>query len=267
VKADPTGVLTGAHFIDGDHAACEGAIAAGCRFVAGYPITPSTEVVERFSQRPAGRGRPRHLFKATNAALSLLFASSLATSALADVPIETVGESASLPPFKHSWFWSNDALTRRVTLNDFETNSTIASIDGTGQSIAVIGRSNIDLTDVRAFRKNFGLPANDPQIVLAGSDPGILTNGDEIESYLDVEWAGALAKNATIKFVVSASTATTDGIYLAAQYAVSHNVAPILSLSYGLCEEYMGDSGNHINRITLNTNDSWTIQLNSDYFC
>jgi 2-oxoglutarate/2-oxoacid ferredoxin oxidoreductase subunit alpha len=51
VKADPKGVLTGTHFIDGDHAACEGALAAGCRFVAGYPITPSTEVVERFSHR------------------------------------------------------------------------------------------------------------------------------------------------------------------------------------------------------------------------
>ena len=51
VPADPKGVLTGLHFIDGDHAACEGAIAAGCRFVAGYPITPSTEVVERFSAR------------------------------------------------------------------------------------------------------------------------------------------------------------------------------------------------------------------------
>ena len=51
VKADPAGVLTGAHFIDGDHACSEGAIAAGCRFVAGYPITPSTEVVERISER------------------------------------------------------------------------------------------------------------------------------------------------------------------------------------------------------------------------
>jgi 2-oxoglutarate/2-oxoacid ferredoxin oxidoreductase subunit alpha len=51
MKADPAGVLTGAHFIDGDHACCEGAIAAGCRFVAGYPITPSTEVVERIAER------------------------------------------------------------------------------------------------------------------------------------------------------------------------------------------------------------------------
>lgn len=51
MHADPVGVLTGAHFIDGDHACSEGAIAAGCRFVAGYPITPSTEVVERIADR------------------------------------------------------------------------------------------------------------------------------------------------------------------------------------------------------------------------
>ncbi len=51
MKANPKGVLTGAHFLDGDHACCEGALAAGCRFVAGYPITPSTEVVERFARR------------------------------------------------------------------------------------------------------------------------------------------------------------------------------------------------------------------------
>ncbi|MFQ6048120.1 MAG: 2-oxoacid:acceptor oxidoreductase subunit alpha [Phycisphaerae bacterium] len=51
MKADPEGVLSGSHYIDGNHACCEGAIAAGCRFVAGYPITPSTEVVERIALR------------------------------------------------------------------------------------------------------------------------------------------------------------------------------------------------------------------------
>lgn len=51
MKTDPRGVLTGIHYIDGDHAACEGALAAGCRYVSGYPITPSTEVVERFAAR------------------------------------------------------------------------------------------------------------------------------------------------------------------------------------------------------------------------
>jgi 2-oxoglutarate ferredoxin oxidoreductase subunit alpha len=51
MKADPRGVLTGIHFMDGDHACCEGALAAGARFAAGYPITPSTEIVERFASR------------------------------------------------------------------------------------------------------------------------------------------------------------------------------------------------------------------------
>jgi 2-oxoglutarate ferredoxin oxidoreductase subunit alpha len=51
MKADPVGVLTGAHYLDGDKACAEGAIAAGCRFLAGYPITPSTEVAERVSER------------------------------------------------------------------------------------------------------------------------------------------------------------------------------------------------------------------------
>ena len=51
MKADPAGVLTGRHYLDGNHACCEGALAAGCRFAAGYPITPSTEVVERIARR------------------------------------------------------------------------------------------------------------------------------------------------------------------------------------------------------------------------
>ncbi|MGO9520006.1 MAG: 2-oxoacid:acceptor oxidoreductase subunit alpha [Candidatus Korobacteraceae bacterium] len=51
MHADPAGVLTGSHFLDGDHACCEGALAAGARFSSGYPITPSTEIVERFASR------------------------------------------------------------------------------------------------------------------------------------------------------------------------------------------------------------------------
>lgn len=44
-------VLTGTHFMLGDHACAEGAIAAGCRFFAGYPITPATEIAERMARR------------------------------------------------------------------------------------------------------------------------------------------------------------------------------------------------------------------------
>ncbi|MDR3556541.1 MAG: 2-oxoacid:acceptor oxidoreductase subunit alpha [Syntrophobacteraceae bacterium] len=44
-------VLTGEHFLNGDVACAEGALAAGCRFFAGYPITPATEVAEHMSKR------------------------------------------------------------------------------------------------------------------------------------------------------------------------------------------------------------------------
>jgi 2-oxoglutarate ferredoxin oxidoreductase subunit alpha len=51
MHADPSVILTGAHYLDGDHACSEGALAAGCRFFAGYPITPSTEIAERIARR------------------------------------------------------------------------------------------------------------------------------------------------------------------------------------------------------------------------
>lgn len=44
-------VLTGRHFMMGNIACAEGALAAGCRFAAGYPITPATEVAERLAER------------------------------------------------------------------------------------------------------------------------------------------------------------------------------------------------------------------------
>ena len=118
------------------------------------------------------------------------------------------------------------------------------SITGSGQSIAIVARSNIKLADVRQFRTFFGLPANDPQIIVNGTDPGIFSSGEETEADLDVEWSGAVARNATIKFVVSKSTNSSDGIDLSAQYIVNHNLAPVMSTSFGLCEASLGSSGN-----------------------
>jgi uncharacterized membrane protein len=116
-------------------------------------------------------------------------------------------------------------------------------LDGTGQSIAVLGRADITLTDIETFRKNVGLPAKDPQVIVNGADPGYPGCADEMESTMDVELAGAIAKNATIKFVTSKS-GTTDGIELSAQYAVNNNVAPIITVSYGECEAALGNAGN-----------------------
>jgi hypothetical protein len=117
-----------------------------------------------------------------------------------------------------------------------------SGIDGTGQTIAVVGETNINVNDVDSFRSLFGLPKNTPKVILNGPDPGIV--GDEPEALLDVSWSGAVARNANIDLVVSASTESSLGVDLSALYIVDNNLAPVLSESYGICESALGNAGN-----------------------
>jgi Pro-kumamolisin, activation domain/Bacterial Ig-like domain (group 3) len=120
-----------------------------------------------------------------------------------------------------------------------------AGIDGTGQTIAIAGRSDINPSDVDAFRSYFGLPTKKLNVIYNGANPGMVYD-DESEADLDVEWSGAVAKNATIDLVVSGSTDTTDGIQLASQYIVDNNLAPVMSVSFGNCEAALGTAGNQL---------------------
>ncbi len=132
-------------------------------------------------------------------------------------------------------------------------------IDGTGQTIAIVGTSSINLSDVDSFRSIFGLPAytaaNAPAIVSGnGSTLQICTSSsatavcginDLIENTLDVEWAGAVATGAKIVLVSSASKSATDDTVLdSASYIVQNKTAPIMNMSYGLCELAMGTAYN-----------------------
>jgi subtilase family serine protease len=114
-----------------------------------------------------------------------------------------------------------------------------AGTTGTGAAIAIAGRSNINLSDVESFRSIAGLAANTPLVIVDGTNPG-LVSGDQSESTIDVEWSGAVAPAAAINLVTAASTATTDGIDLASAYIVNHATAPVVSVSYGSCEQEMG---------------------------
>jgi pseudomonalisin len=49
------------------------------------------------------------------------------------------------------------------------------SISGSGQSVAILARSNINVADVCQFGTAFDLPANNPQIIVNGVDPGVLS--------------------------------------------------------------------------------------------
>ena len=117
-----------------------------------------------------------------------------------------------------------------------------ANVNGAGQTIAIVARTNIDAQDAHNFRSLFNLPANDPTVILNGPDPGI--GPDEGEADIDVQWSGAAAPGATIDLVVSESTEITDGIDLSALYIVDNNLAGVMSESYGSCEFFLGTAYN-----------------------
>lgn len=117
--------------------------------------------------------------------------------------------------------------------------------NGDGQTIAIVGESDINLQDVNAFRTMFGLPVPAKlNTIVSGTDPGTDPGGLETEADLDVEWAGAVAPNATIDLVLAQDTEASLGVDLAAQYAVDNNIAPVLNESFGICEFFMGNADN-----------------------
>lgn len=126
-----------------------------------------------------------------------------------------------------------------------------AGTNGSGQTIAIINDSNINVTLANQFRTLFGLPANPPQVIIDGNDPGIDginnpdgPNYDSAEAYIDVEWSGAVAPEATIDLVIAADTDLEQGLILAAEHAVYGDIAPVISLSFGQCESLLGSNTN-----------------------
>lgn len=115
--------------------------------------------------------------------------------------------------------------------------------DGTGQRIAVVGQSAVDIEDTRAFRRRYNLPVNDPEMILypGSADPGRTNDGDEIEGNLDIQWVGAIARRARVTYVYGTSAV------LAISYAVERNVAPVLSVSFTVgCEAMISQGTMHV---------------------
>jgi subtilase family serine protease len=126
-------------------------------------------------------------------------------------------------------------------------------IDGTGQKLAIVGQTDIYLADLVDFRTGFSLPSftcttggtglitncntTNFAYTLLGTDPGSPSLGDLFESDLDVEWSGAVARNAQIIFI---NAETTNGVNDALAYAISNTTAPVISMSYGACEREAG---------------------------
>lgn len=119
-----------------------------------------------------------------------------------------------------------------------------ASITGTGQAIALVGQSAIQVSDIEAFQSAAGLTVKDPVQVLVPNtgDSAInpIESGDESESDLDIEWSGAIAPGATIQFVYTGNSSNNSGAFDALVYAIDQDLAPIVSSSFGTCEADLG---------------------------
>jgi subtilase family serine protease len=133
--------------------------------------------------------------------------------------------------------------------------SAATPIDGTGEKLAIMGQTDVYLADLVNFRSGFSLPAvfsgctatsgvltscttsgtANFQYILTGTDPGVST-GDLSEADLDLEWSAATARGAQIIFVNSAPA--DGGVFESFYYAIDSDpvTAPVISLSYGLCE-------------------------------
>ena len=125
---------------------------------------------------------------------------------------------------------------------------------GAGQSIAIVGQSDLSTDtnhgnqyDVVTFRNVSNLPPVNLQVVLVPGDrdPGIVSN-DVDEANLDVEWSGAVAKDANLIYVNS-----QNALFSAIPYAIDQDLAPVISVSYGLCEAQLSSS--EINTLTTVT--------------
>jgi hypothetical protein len=146
---------------------------------------------------------------------------------------------AKLVPGARPQFTGTDG-THALAPGDYATiyNAGPAGIDGTGITIAVVARSNLfnSGSDISDFRNVFAMPAGTLNIVLNGPDPGDLGGNEEFEATLDASWSGAIATGATIDFVVSASTNTTDGVDLSELYILENNVGSLMTESFSSCE-------------------------------
>ncbi|HEY1692816.1 MAG TPA: protease pro-enzyme activation domain-containing protein [Polyangiaceae bacterium] len=137
-------------------------------------------------------------------------------------------------------------LGKRVGLGpeDFATIYDVAplyaaGIDGTGMKVAVAGQTSLIATDYSTFRSTFGLSATQPDMILVpGSGSPAESAGDLGEANIDTQWAGGIAKNATLEYVYAGDNPAYS-VLDAYAYVVNQglDIAPVVSISYGGCEQ------------------------------
>ncbi len=172
--------------------------------------------------------------------------------------VQSIMNLSSFRPKPH--VKAKPSFTSAQSGNNFLTPKDVATVyditaaynsgyTGTGQSIAVVGQSEVYLSDVENFQNAAGLAVKDPTLVLVpDSGSPAVSSGDEAESDLDMEYSGGIAQGATI-YLVYVGGNSNYSVWDSINYAVDTRIAPIISVSYGDCETDLGSS----NYATLNS--------------
>lgn len=137
------------------------------------------------------------------------------------------------------------AASHYITPNDFARIYSVdavynSGVDGTGQAVAILGRSRVLAADITNFAAFASRPARLPNVIVppSGTDPGLTGDGDQAEATLDVDRVLGTAPGARVDLVISASL--SGGIETAAQFEVQTLLDPIMSVSFGACEAAVG---------------------------
>ena len=155
--------------------------------------------------------------------------------------------------------------------------------DGTGMHVGVVGQTYAPIGDMTNFRSAAGMTA--PQVTYVCIDPTVAhctgsfataptTAGDEDEADLDIQWSGGIAKNATVDYVyapysdacsnAACTTSVLDpvtnnyyDVFDALQHAIQDykvaatgKVLPVISMSYGDCEESFVGQASYVTWVT-----------------
>jgi len=127
-------------------------------------------------------------------------------------------------------------------------------VDGSGQTVAVVARSDFNLSDVASFQQQFGVPLHNAVKVFSSTNPGVgapngvcrgirsqrqlrlCTEGEEGEVLLDTEWASAMAPGATLLVDISGSDIDVSLLDI----VTNHPEAKTITISFGACERLDG---------------------------
>jgi subtilase family serine protease len=171
------------------------------------------------------------------------------------VPGHNMASDSGTNPFPDGTFCNGSVCQNFIFPSDFATiyNINGVGVNGAGQTIAIVGRSGVCTSDITDFATAAAVTPNLPNVIVppAGVTPPtpVCTgnaSGDQSEATLDVTRSGSIAQGAALDLVISADTATQDGIDIAATFVVDTPPTPapkIMSISFGLCEQQAGSEG------------------------